>query len=102
MFRRTHRETQETEQRNPPPRKPAIIRMLRALKRQYHHRKRYEKKGATEHQINERMMARWTRRLGIFTIVLAFIAGISTWILYETDRTARRGMRAFVAADARL
>ena len=44
-------------------------------------------------------MARWTRRLGAFTIVLAFIAAITAGILYITDQTFRKtlliGQRAF-------
>jgi hypothetical protein len=51
------------------------------------------------------MMARWTRRLGILTIVLAFIAGLTAWILYETDQTARESQRAAVfvkSVDIRL
>jgi hypothetical protein len=80
----------------PPPRKPFIIRILRTLKRQYHHAKRYGKKGETEHQKNERIMARWTRLLGILTFVLAVIASLTAWILYETDQNFRIAQRAFV------
>jgi hypothetical protein len=50
----------------------------------------------TEHQINELVMARWTRRLGIFTIILAIISAVSVGILYETDQTSRITNRAYV------
>jgi hypothetical protein len=51
----------------------------------------------TEHRINERMMARWTRRLGLFTLIVAIIAGITAYILYETDQTVRIVQRAFLS-----
>ena len=91
----------EDQKRNPPrQRKPITIRIFRALKRQYHHARGYGKKGETEHQRNEKTMARWTRRLGLFTIILAFIAAITAGILYITDQTLRKtlliGQRAFV------
>jgi hypothetical protein len=86
---------QEEQQRHPPKRKPAIIRVLRSFKRQRHSRKRPQ----TEHQRNEYMMARWTRRLGILTVALAVIAAFTAWILYETDQTSRASNRAFVYLD---
>jgi len=90
-------QTNEQQERNPPsPRKPVVVRILRALKRQYHHAKRYGKKGETEHQRNERTMAQWTRRLGMLTIVLAFIAAVTAVILYQSNMTARESQRANV------
>ena len=50
----------------------------------------------TEHQSNERMMVRWTRRLGIFTIILAIISGVTAYILYQTDQTSWLRDRAFI------
>jgi hypothetical protein len=50
----------------------------------------------SEHQINERMMARWTKCIAIFTIVLAVLSGLTAYILYETDQTSRLRDRAFV------
>ena len=50
----------------------------------------------TEHQINERMLARWTKRLGIFTLFLGILSAITAYLLYETDRTSRLRDRAFV------
>jgi len=50
----------------------------------------------SEHQTNERIMARWTRRVGIFTFFL-IVVGIGTgYILYRTDETARLRDRAFL------
>jgi hypothetical protein len=50
----------------------------------------------SEHQINERMLALWTRLLGIFTLILAIVSCVTAYILYETDRTSRLRDRAFV------
>ena len=52
--------------------------------------------GETEHRRNERMMARWTRVLGGFTIALALISALTAFILYKTDQTSRLRDRAFV------
>jgi hypothetical protein len=59
------------------------------------------KKGATEmtetaHQRNERMMALWTRILGVFTIILAIVSALTAVILNKTDQTSRLRDRAFV------
>jgi hypothetical protein len=50
----------------------------------------------TEHRINERMMARWTRNLGWFTAALVVTSVLTLWVLYETDQTSRLRDRAFV------
>jgi hypothetical protein len=97
-------ESQQEEGKAPPRRKPStIVRIFRTLKRQYHHAKRYGKKEETEHQRNERIQARWTRNVGYFTIVLAFIAGVTAIILYlqlctfrSTDQANKDAERAFV------
>jgi len=69
----------------PPKQKPQIIRVLRALKRQYHRYAAEYEKQKSDHAGNERMMAFWTKRVGQFTILLAIIAvlsaGISFWSL---------------------
>ena len=82
-----------------PKRGPAIVRVLRVLNRQYHYAKRDRKKGETEHQRNERMMARWTRLLGIFTVILALIAGLTAWILEKTDQTLKDTLAASNATN---
>ncbi len=50
----------------------------------------------TEHRVNERIMARWTRILGVVTIALAAIGAATAWIAYEADQTSRLRDRAFV------
>jgi hypothetical protein len=53
-----------------------MVRILRALKRRYQARKRHQ----TEHKTDERIMARWTRNVGLFTLALVFIGIITAWI----------------------
>lgn len=60
-------------------------------------------KADAERRINEGVIARWTRVLGKFTIVLAVasgisavIAGLTALILYWTDETSKLRDRAFV------
>ena len=55
----------ESNEREPPPRKPLVSRILCAFKCQYHRFTRPSKNGETENQKNERMMARWTGRVGV-------------------------------------
>ena len=55
----------ERNEREPPPRKPLVSRILCAFKCQYHRFTRPSKNGETENQKNERMMARWTGRVGV-------------------------------------
>jgi hypothetical protein len=86
----------EGDQRKPPP-KTSIVCLFSGLKSKFHKYTRKKQKPATEHQRNERMTARWTQRLGFFTILLAMIGIVTAWILYETDQTARLTNRAFVA-----
>jgi hypothetical protein len=50
----------------------------------------------TSHQINEKMMARWTRKVGWFTGALVIVGLLTAYILYETDQTSRLRDRAFV------
>jgi hypothetical protein len=67
-------QSEETGKRNPPPRRPAIVRIFRALKRYEDHRRRRREKEASETDL---IMARWTRRVGLFTLALVGV-GIVT------------------------
>ncbi len=89
----------EANQNHWPPKKTLVVRVFRTIKRQLHRYKRYRQKKGTEHQINERMMARWTRRLGYFTIVLTIITGVTGWILYETNQTLKDTLAASNSAN---
>jgi hypothetical protein len=51
---------------------------------------------ATDHQINERMMARWTCLVGVFTFLLVIVGGITAWIMWKTDQTSKLRDRAFL------
>jgi len=57
------------------PKKPIIVRIFRAFHR--HLRKRY----STRHQANERVMARWTRIVGLFTVFL-FVVNVATSMIF--------------------
>lgn len=53
----------------------------------------------TQHQRNERLIAKWTFVLGLFSVATFVVAGITAVILYRTDETARASNRAFVTAS---
>ena len=89
----------------PPKKPPVIVRVLRHFKRRRHK----ANKRQTEHQKNERMMARWTRRVGVFTIILAAAAIASAVIFYRQQTTMhgqlkemRAEQRPWVYADVKL
>jgi hypothetical protein len=74
------KEESESLGQNRPSKKPIIVRIFRALKRyEYsrHRRKRY----SAEHHVNERMMARWTRIVGLFTAFL-FAVNVGTSVIF--------------------
>jgi hypothetical protein len=78
-------ETNKGQERNPPPRARArvIVRILRALKRYETSRRRRRETETSQHQVNERMMARWTRRVGLFTAALVVVGGVTAAILWQ-------------------
>jgi hypothetical protein len=53
-------------------------------------------KKETDHQINEKRMTLWTKRLGIFTFILAITSIFTAYILYKTDQTSRLRDRAYL------
>jgi hypothetical protein len=72
-------QAEKAPERRPPPRMSVFIRALRAFKRQYHRQTRRNEEGEAGHQ---RTMAVWTRRVGIFTIVIAVVSAVSTVIFF--------------------
>jgi hypothetical protein len=78
---------------HPPEDTPSIVREFRQLKGKYNRYRAAKKKERTEHQTNELLMARWTRRVGIFTIVLSIISAITAAILWKTDETLNRTLQ---------
>jgi hypothetical protein len=68
-------------ERRPPKKRPAIVRVFRALKRYQNRYIRRDQKLASDHQINERLMARWTRHVGLFTGALVLV-GIASAIIF--------------------
>ena len=73
-----------------------------ALKRYQNRRIRNPKKPDSDHQINERMMARWTRHVGLFTagllVVGVFTAGIF-WRQLDVMQDQLDEMQRTFAAD---
>jgi hypothetical protein len=86
-------DAEKDNKRNPPHRRPMIIRIFRALKRYHNTQKR---KHIDERKINERVLAVWTRRVGLFTFGLMLVGIGTLCILHETDKTAR------IALDANI
>lgn len=75
----------ESSERKPSPPKSrisVIVRVLRGLKRRADRYRSQAQQTESEHIVNERTMARWTRVVGIFTIVMASISVISAVISY--------------------
>jgi hypothetical protein len=84
MIDTPEREPNEGQRRQPPtrPRQSVIIRIFGALKRHKNRTRRRREKEQTPHQINERMMALWTRHVGWFTgalVVVSIVTAVIFW-----------------------
>ncbi|MDX2264435.1 MAG: hypothetical protein NW215_05640 [Hyphomicrobiales bacterium] len=90
MAYQKQRKSDEDDQRRPPPAKPVVIRALRAFKRQYHRYASEAHKQQSKPGENQRTVARWTRNVGVFTIVLSIIAALSACISYLQWREMQR------------
>jgi hypothetical protein len=66
------------DQRKPPKRRPIVIRIFRNLKRYENRRRRRAKQEKSDRDL---IMARWTRRVGIFTAALV-VVGIVTGVIF--------------------
>jgi hypothetical protein len=77
----------ETEKGKPPKPRLMIVGIFRALKR-YENRRRRRRN--SQHQVNERMMARWTRHVGLFTGALVVI-GIVTAVIFWRQLNVMQG-----------
>ena len=67
----------------PPKKWQAIVHPFSALKGAIDRRKIRAKKQKTEHQVNEMIMARWTRHVGIFTFALVGVSIVTAVIFWE-------------------
>jgi hypothetical protein len=95
MSDRQDRQTGEGKQRNPPPPpQSAIIQIFRAFEGYYHQHQQEKDERETQRHRNETMIAQWTRKLGIFTCILAVITGGTAYILWKTDQTLRDTLEA--------
>jgi hypothetical protein len=102
------------QKRQPPKRRPVIIRIFRSFKRHEHRRRRRAQQEKSDRDL---IMARWTRRVGIFTAALVAV-GVVTGLIFwrqlsemhqatiDSDalvRTAReteeRQLQAYVGID---
>ena len=75
--------------------KSLIVRIFSYLEQQSRRAKRKREEAERERRINERMMAKWTRKVGIFTIVLAaitamgaIIAATQVWAFIQSERSS--------------
>jgi hypothetical protein len=80
-----------------PPQKPIIVRVVGALKRRYHVRKRAAQENK---ESNERMMARWTRNVGLFTFALVVI-GLITAGIFKRQLDVMQGQLDETQAEQR-
>ncbi len=85
------------EERHPPNRRPAIIRVLRALKRHENRRRRRTQQEKTDRDL---IMARWTRRVGLFTAALVAV-GIVTAVIFGWQLTVMQGQLNVMETDKR-
>jgi hypothetical protein len=105
MVNEPESQTEKPAERQPPtPARPGvIIRVFRALKRYENRRRRNAKEYAAQHPIYERMMARWTRRVGLFTGALVLVSLITAGIFkYQLDEMHEAGVdtrRLAIAAE---
>jgi hypothetical protein len=90
-------DSQESQKRHRPPKKASVVRVLRALKRRYHTRNRGDQK---DYKANERMLARWTRNVGLFTLALVFI-GIITAVIFKRQLDTMQSQLDAMEADQR-
>ena len=90
-------EGEKPEKRQRPQKRYAVVRILRALKRRYHARKRHKEES---HESNERMMARWTRNVGFFTALLVGVGLLSISVIWQQYREMQIEQRPWVYIDA--
>ena len=95
-------QSEKTKQREPPKTRPVIVRIFRALKR-YENRRRRRRN--SQHQINERTMARWTRHVGLFTgllVVVGIVSAVIFWRQLNEMQIARESNDKSTADQLRI
>jgi hypothetical protein len=78
---------ESSEKRKPPNRRPIIIRIFRSLKRHEHRRRRRAQQEKSDRDL---IMARWTRRVGIFTAALVAV-GVVTGVIFWNQLNVMQG-----------
>ena len=81
------------------PIKSAVVRIFRAFQSYRVHWKRKRKKKDTDHAINERTMARWTRRVGLFNGLLVLISLVTAKIFYLQYKAMEADQRPWVGLN---
>src|ERR1700738_521943 len=85
------------QEREPPTRRQIIIRIFRGLKRYEHRRRRRTKQEKSDRDL---IMARWTRRGGIFTAALVAV-GVVTGGIFWRQLAVMRGQLGVMEAQQR-
>jgi hypothetical protein len=80
-------ESEPSQKREPPRPRPPIIRIFGAIKRYENRRRRRTKQEKSDRDL---IMARWTRRVGIFTAALVFV-GVVTAVIFSQQLRVMRG-----------
>lgn len=83
-------QAEKSQKRKPPEKRPVVVRIFRALKRYEYRRRRRTKEYATQHPVYERMMAKWTRMVGLFTFALV-VVGIVTAVIFWRQLNVMQG-----------
>jgi hypothetical protein len=86
---------EKTQKRQPPKPRSTIVRIFRAFKRDEN-----RLRSKTQQQINEQMMARWTRHVGWFTLALVLVS-IATAIIFWRQLNVMQGQLDETKAEQR-
>ncbi len=69
-----------------PPRDAVNLGILSSLYNRHSRAKAKKKKAYTDHQRNERTVAQWSVRVGLFTAILAATSVFGNWVIYKQLR----------------
>src|SRR3954454_6667555 len=81
---------------HPPQPRPLIIRIFRAFKRYESRRRRQNREYAKQHPFYEMMMARWTRRVGIYTFGLILVGLLTCYVIWNQLQSSELEQRPWL------
>ena len=93
-------QTEQNKGRKPSGQTP-IFGIFRDIYQRHRGAKRKKEKEYTFHQENERTVANWSRRVGLFTLFLVLFSGLGNWIIYgqlQEMRSSSEDTKALVKA----